>query len=352
MTAEPTRVRRVWMIGCGNMGGAMLRQWIARGTLTADAVDVVNRGDRPLPEGVRQSRGLPDGPLPDAAVLAMKPQQLDEIASQFGARLRGVPLMISILAGVDEDALSARFAAKAYVRAMPNLPVGIGKGVVALDSASAEPALRRAVADLMAPLGLVEWVAPAHFDAVTALSGSGPAFLYRFIAALAAAGVENGLPDDQAQRLALATVEGAALLASAADVGPHALAERVASPGGSTRKGLDVLDAGDALKALLTETIAAATRRNAEMAAAARGLAAQAREPRQIGLADHPLEHRPEAADRALPGARIGGRPMLPHEYQTTRAPAPRPPPTGAATAAAGRVRRCASRPDRDRPAR
>ena len=253
------------------MGGAMLRQWIASGTVTADQVDVVNRSDRALPSGVRQARDLPDGPLPDAVVLAMKPQQLDEIAGRFAARLAGVPLLVSILAGVEETALAARFDAGATVRAMPNLPVAIGKGVVALDSACDDAATRETVSALMTPLGLVEWVAPAQFDAVTALAGSGPAFLYRFIDALAAAGVTQGLPEDQAQRLALATVEGAGLLASAADVGPHALAERVASPGGSTRKGLDVLDADRALEMLLTQTIAAATRRNIEMAAAARG---------------------------------------------------------------------------------
>lgn len=271
MTAAPTRIARVWMIGCGNMGGAMLRQWIGSGTLAGDAVDVVNRSDRPLPTGVRQARDLPAGPLPDVVILAMKPQQLDDVAARFSKRLAGVPMLVSILAGVEEGALAARVQAGAVIRAMPNLPVGIGKGVVALDSSSTAAAVRDTVAALMAPLGLVEWVAPAQFDAVTALAGSGPAFLYRFIDALAAAGVTQGLPADQAQRLALATVEGAGLLAAAAEVGPGELAERVASPGGSTRKGLDVLDAADALTALLTETIAASTRRNAELAAAARG---------------------------------------------------------------------------------
>ena len=249
----------------------MLRRWLESGALAADDVDVVNRRDRDLPGGVRQARDVPGGPLPDAVVLAMKPQQLDEIAGRFAARLAGVPLLVSILAGVEESALAARFDAGAIVRAMPNLPVAIGKGVVALDSASAYTAARDAIAALTTPLGLVELVAPAQFDAVTAVAGSGPAFLYRFIDALAAAGAAQGLPTAQAQRLALATVEGAALLAAAADIGPHDLAEQVASPGGSTRKGLDVLDGDGALKALMVETIAAATRRNAEMAAAARG---------------------------------------------------------------------------------
>ena len=252
------------------MGGAMLRRWIARGVVTGSDVDVVNRSDRALPEGVRQARDLPDGPLPDLLILAMKPQQVDDIAARFAARLAGVGMIVSILAGVEEAALSARFEAGAIVRAMPNLPVAIGKGVVALDSASASAPARTQVEQLMQPLCLVEWVAPAQFDAVTALAGSGPAFVYRFIDSLAAAGVAQGLPCDQAERLALATVEGAGLLAAAADVAPGALADQVASPGGSTRKGLDVLDADTALDRLLRETIAAATRRNAEMAAAAR----------------------------------------------------------------------------------
>lgn len=264
-------IRRIWMIGCGTMGGAMLRRWIASGMLEGDQVDVVNRADRALPDGVRQGRDLPAGPLPDAVILAMKPQQIDEIARRFAARIAGVPVLVSILAGVEEPALAARFDSAAIVRAMPNLPVAIGKGVVALDTSSRDEAVRTAVMALMTPLGAVEWVAPAHFDAVTAVAGSGPAFLYRFIDSLAAAGVASGLPDAQAQRLALATVEGAGLLAAASEVDPGALADQVASPGGSTRRGLDVLDAGAALDTLLAETIAAATRRNAEMAAAARG---------------------------------------------------------------------------------
>jgi pyrroline-5-carboxylate reductase len=123
----------------------------------------------------------------------------------------------------------------------------------------------------MAPLGLTEWVDATQFDAVTALAGSGPAFVYRFIDALAEAGAAIGIPADQALRLALATVEGGALLAARSSDTPAALADKVASPGGSTRKGLDVLDADAALVKLLTATLDAAERRNAEMAAAARG---------------------------------------------------------------------------------
>ena len=264
-------IQRVWLIGCGNMAGAMLRRWIDTGAIAATDVDVINRADRALPAGVRQARTLPDTPLPDLVILGMKPQQLDEVAADHAARFAGAPVLLSILAGVEEAALASRFDPQAIVRAMPNLPVGIGKGVVGLHSNSATDRVRADVATLMRSLGLVEWVPDATlFDAVTALAGSGPAFLYRFIDALADAGTALGLPADQAQRLAVATVEGAGLMAAASTDGPAALADAVASKGGSTRKGLDVLDEDDALKRLLRETLAAAERRNREMAAEAR----------------------------------------------------------------------------------
>jgi pyrroline-5-carboxylate reductase len=128
-----------------------------------------------------------------------------------------------------------------------------------------------AVEAFAAPLGHYEWIADeAHFDAVTALAGSGPGFVFRFADALAKAGAALGLPADQATRLTIATLEGSAIMSAQADVSPAVLADRVASPGGSTRAGLNVLDENDALVNLLTKTLAASERRNAEMAAAAR----------------------------------------------------------------------------------
>jgi pyrroline-5-carboxylate reductase len=269
MSAEVPR--RLWLIGCGNMGGAMLSRWIERGVVRGDAVDVVNRHDRDLPDGVGQARTLPDGPPPDAVMLAMKPQQLDEIVAAYGEHIRQAPVLISILAGVEEATLADRFPGPAIVRAMPNLPVALGKGVVALYADGAPQSARDAVAALMAPLGLVEWTADeAMFGAVGTLEGCGPAFLFRFIDALAKAGEALGIPPDQAARLALATVDGAASMASASDATPAVLADRVASPGGSTRQGLNVLDRDDALVRLMTETLQAAERRGREMAAAAK----------------------------------------------------------------------------------
>jgi pyrroline-5-carboxylate reductase len=255
----------IWLVGCGNMAGAMLRRWIDAGTLDPAAVFVVNRHDRELPEGVRQGREFPEGPLPGAVMLGMKPQQIGEIAETHGRRFAGVPLLISILAGAELATLASRFEAGAIVRAMPNLPVAIGKGVVGLAGPRSE-----AIDALMQPLGLVEWGDEADLDRLGVLAGCGPAFVYRFIDALAAAGTAIGFDPDQALRLARATVEGAGLLAAQSDASPATLADRVASPGGSTRKGLDVLDADDAIKTLLRATLEASARRSAEMAAEAR----------------------------------------------------------------------------------
>jgi len=260
----------LWLIGCGNMGGAMLRRWIVAG-LEPATVTVITRSGQGAPEGVRSLTALPDDEVPATVMLALKPQQIDA-AQALLAPMRGKPqLLLSILAGVDHAALSQRFAADTIVRAMPNLPVAIGKGVTSLYTAGASEEAIAAAEAFAAQLGHYEWIADeAHFDAVTALAGSGPGFVFRFADALARAGAALGLPTDQAARLAIATLEGSAIMAAEADVSPGILADRVASPGGSTREGLNVLDRDDALVALLTATLAASERRNAEMAATAR----------------------------------------------------------------------------------
>lgn len=253
------------------MAGAMLRQWVAGGAIDPTKVTVIDPGQPQIPDGVRHVTQLPAGDVPDAVMLGVKPQLLDAVAENVGDRFQSVPIVFSILAGVDEAALARRFGSKSVVRVMPNLPVGIGKGVVALYSSDADADLRADADALMAPLGLVEWIDREDlFDAVTALSGCGPGFVYRFIDAMAEAGRAIGLPQDQALRLATATVEGAATLASNDDATPAQLADRVASPGGSTREGMNVLDKDDALKSLMRATLEASRRRNVEMAEAAR----------------------------------------------------------------------------------
>ncbi|WP_302479999.1 pyrroline-5-carboxylate reductase [Sphingomonas bacterium] len=258
----------LWLIGCGTMGGAMLRRWVDAGGDPA-LVTVVTRSGATVPPGVRSVTAVPIDAEPATIMLAVKPQQLDVVAPML--EHVETPLLVSILAGVEEAALAARFRTGAIVRAMPNLPVAIGKGVTALHTASQNPMVRAAATALATPLGLVEWIDDAaQFDAVTALAGCGPGFTFRFVDALAAAGVSLGLGADQARRLAVATVEGSGAMAARSDVSPAVLADRVASPGGSTREGLNVLDADGALVGLLTRTLAASARRHAEMAAAAR----------------------------------------------------------------------------------
>lgn len=255
----------ITMLGCGNMGGAMLRRWLAAG-LPPERVTAVNRSGV-APAAVATTTAVPTE-APEVFVVAVKPNQLDVAATALAAMRAPPRVLVSILAGVDLATLKARLSASSHVRALPNLPVAIGQGVTLLHGDQEA----RAVADaLAAPLGLAEWIADeALFDAATALAGSGPGFLFRYIDALAAAGVKLGLPDAQAARLALATVAGAAAQAQTADVAPGELARRVASKGGSTQAGYDELDAGAALSDLLARMLAAAERRNAEMGAEAR----------------------------------------------------------------------------------
>lgn len=261
----------LWLIGAGNMGGAMLRGWIAAGVDPAMIV-VIDPYLAEVPDGVTLLREVPAGDAqPDVMVLAVKPQQLAVVRDLFAAKPGAPRLLLSILAGVETATLSQAFGAGATVRVMPNLPVSIGEGVSALFSSDADEPTRAEAAALIAPLGLIEWISDENlFDAVTALSGCGPGFVFRFIDALAEAGEALGLPADQAGRLAVATLKGSGLLAAQSSESPAVLADRVASPGGSTREGLNVLDADGALKTLLRETLAASARRNAELAAAAR----------------------------------------------------------------------------------
>lgn len=262
-----------WMLGCGNMGGAMLRGWIAAG-LDPAVVTVIKPGEGGVPDGVTRVPAPPaDGAAPAVLVLAIKPQMLDHAIHALVPAIGPETLVISMLAGAKIDALRRRLpVARHVVRVMPNTPVAVGKGVLLLQTDRIDAAARAVVDALMAPLGLCEWFDDkAEFDAASALSGCGPAFLFRFVDSLARAAESLGLPADRAARLALATVEGAGLLAATMGESPALLADRVASPGGMTREGLNVLDRDGALNGLLRETLAAAVRRSEEMAAAARG---------------------------------------------------------------------------------
>jgi pyrroline-5-carboxylate reductase len=260
----------IWLIGCGNMAGAMLRRWLEAG-LDPSAVTVIRpSGAAPAP-GIRTLTGLPSGEKPPRLLLlGVKPQKLDEVAGEVGAAIGPDTLLVSILAGTELAALRQRFpSAGAVVRAMPNTPVALGRGVTLLHGDAGS--LKADLEALLAPLGLTEWLDDeAQFGIASALTASGPAFVFRFIAALARAAAELGLDEAQSLRLASAMVDGAAGLALASGEQPDQLAERVASAGGMTRKGLDVLDEEDALISLVTRALAASERRARELAAETR----------------------------------------------------------------------------------
>ena len=262
--------KKILLFGFGTMASSMLEGWLASG-LKPEQCTVYNPRAKPVPEGVAFTADVPHGGF-DAVVLGVKPQKLGEVAGEVEPLLGPGTVLISILAGVELATLAARFPrAGAIVRLMPNLAVALGKSPNALVATGLDGDGRRAVTDLAERLGSAEWLADeAQFDLVTALGGSGPGFVYRFIDALASGGASLGLDPAQAERLAVQMVEGAAALAANS---PHSLADlarRVASPGGMTQKGLDVLDNGQALGTLVTRCLAAARDRGREMAGEAR----------------------------------------------------------------------------------
>ena len=264
--------RPIWLIGCGNMAGAMLAGWLRAGEDPGRFM-VIDPGNPELPVGVGRSDGPPDGGFGTAIVqLGFKPHMLVDIGPTLSPHIGADTIVMSILAGVDLDTLGAALPeAGQIVRVMPNTPVARCKGALGLIADNPDDPRAQLVAGLMDQLGVAEWIADeALFDVVTALSGSGPAFLFRFIDALAQGGTALGLDPEQARRLAMATVQGSAELAAESPEDPGILADRVASPGGSTRSGLDILDKEDALISLVRETLEASTKRNQEMAAEAR----------------------------------------------------------------------------------
>ena len=256
----------VWIAGCGNMGGAMLRRWLAKG-LDPARVTVIDPAPASISDVCWQEKAPRQG-SPALLVLGVKPQMLDTIAPDFALHVGADTLVVSMLAGVELGSLHARFPeAQAIVRVMPNLASAIGKGVTAVYARELVRETVKSVESLLKPLGQTEWLTDEnHFHAFTALGGSGPAYVYRFIAALAGAGATLGLPEAQAMRVATAMVEGAGAVAAASDSDPAELARQVTSPGGTTAAGLDILDGNGVLPGLIRDTLRAAAQRSAELA--------------------------------------------------------------------------------------
>ena len=255
------------IFGCGNMAGAMLRGWLAAG-MDAATVTVITPTGKKVPEAIRTIASPPaDMPKADMLLIGVKPYMLADLAADIRPLTGPDTVLVSILAGVDVATTRRLFPQSGpIVRAMPNMAVSIGKSPVGIFAEKLTDRQHGIVDGMMASLGSAEWLDREELiHLIIAVSGSGPAYLFRFIDSLAKGVADLGLPRDQADRLALAMVEGAAQLAAQADEDPGTLADKVASPGGTTRQALNVFDENGALDKLVYKAAKAARDRSAEM---------------------------------------------------------------------------------------
>jgi pyrroline-5-carboxylate reductase len=261
-----------WFVGCGNMGQAMVAGWRSAGVDLTVATAIRPSGR--LVTGVNTVPSLKEaGTAPRLVILGFKPQKLDAIAPELAPWLTSRTVIVSLLAGVEAASLRQRFPKGIIVRAAPNLPVSVRRGVVALYSEDEiEEGLKNKISELFATLGFTMWTEGENaFAAIGAVAGAGPAYVARFIAAFAEAAAQQGLSRELGATLALETFLGTAWMAASTKESMEDVARRVASPRGTTEAGLAVLDRDRALELLVEKTIDAARRRGAELAAEARG---------------------------------------------------------------------------------
>jgi pyrroline-5-carboxylate reductase len=261
----------VVLAGAGKMGGAMLSGWLAQG-LDAKSVVVI---EPHATDDIRAllAKGVRLNPLPKdvadvaALVIALKPQAFREAAPGLKPFATPATLVVSIMAGTTIAGI-AEACGGSVVRAMPNTPAAIGRGITVAVAANNVGAVQRALADsLLRATGSVEWVEDEGLmDAVTAVSGSGPAYVFLLAEELARAGVEAGLPEALASKLARETVAGSGELLHRSELSSATLRQNVTSPGGTTAAALEVLMGPDGTQSLLTRAVAAATRRSKELA--------------------------------------------------------------------------------------
>jgi pyrroline-5-carboxylate reductase len=259
------------LVGAGKMGGAMLQGWLA-GKLPPRKVAVLE----PQPSKAIKAlarRGVrinPKGPIDKVAalVIAVKPQSAPEVLPPLAPWIGAKTVVVSIMAGRTLGFLEAALPGAAVVRAMPNTPAAIGRGItVAVGNRRVGAVARKLAGALLAATGSVEWVSDeALMDAVTAVSGSGPAYVFLLAEAMAQAGVAAGLPRALAEKLARETVAGSGELLRRLAEPAATLRQNVTSPGGTTAAALEVLMGRDGLEPLMTRAVAAATRRGRELA--------------------------------------------------------------------------------------
>ena len=266
--------RPLLLIGCGKMGGAMLAGWLESGIAGGGVIvlDPIGGAEFAGRDGVTIHKDVADLPSdldPEVVVFAVKPQQMGD-AAPFAARYAGPgTVFMSIAAGTPIGFFEGHLGkGAAIVRAMPNTPAAIGQGItVTCPNTNVSDAQMALCTALLGAIGETLSVDDeALIDPVTAVSGSGPAYVFLLIECLAEAGIEAGLPSDLANRLALVTVAGAGQLALRGDDAPAQLRKNVTSPGGTTQAALEVLMAGDGLQQLMTRAVAAATKRGRELA--------------------------------------------------------------------------------------
>ncbi len=261
------------LVGAGKMGDALLRGWLGRGLPGRQIVIFEPAPSAELlalatAQAIRLNPAVTD--VTDAAVLvlAVKPQAMQDVLPRFIPLTRDGALVLSIAAGKPVRFFEQVFTGAAIVRAMPNTPAAIGQGMSVLcANARVTPAQRGLATVLLGAVGDVAWIDDeALMDPVTAVSGSGPAYVFLLIEVLAQAGEKAGLDMALAYRLALTTVKGAGALAAQSDLSASTLRENVTSPGGTTAAALEVLMRPDGLPSLMDEAIAAAARRSRELA--------------------------------------------------------------------------------------
>jgi pyrroline-5-carboxylate reductase len=259
------------LAGAGKMGGAMLTGWLVQG-LDAARVAVIEPSPSPeisalAKKGVRLNPAARDISDIAALVIAVKPQSFREAGAALKPLTTSSTLVVSIMAGTTIASLE-QVCGGSVVRAMPNTPAAIGRGITVAVAANKVSAAQRAIADaLLRAIGSVEWVDDERLmDAVTAVSGSGPAYVFLLAEELARAGVEAGLPAELATKLARETVAGSGELLHRSDLASATLRANVTSPGGTTAAALEVLMGAGGLQQLMTRAVAAAAARSRELA--------------------------------------------------------------------------------------
>jgi pyrroline-5-carboxylate reductase len=273
-TADAPAADHILLVGCGKMGGALLRGWCERRAARGFAVVEPGPGAGEFRDSAEvalytDAEKLPADFDPSVIVFAVKPQMMDAVVPQYRRFATGGAVFLSIAAGKTTAYFPPRLGQDAaVVRAMPNTPAAIGRGIsVAFAGPGVTPAQAALCGGLLEAVGEVAWVSEeALMDPVTAVSGSGPAYVFLLIECLAAAAVEVGLPAALAMQLARATVAGSGALAEQANEDPAVLRRNVTSPGGATEAALRVLMAKDGLQPLMSRAVAAAASRSRELA--------------------------------------------------------------------------------------